>query len=250
LSAQTATGFPCRTAATTWAQRQIVGTSNRISVTNTAGATGDPTIDIASTYVGQNSITTLGTITTGTWNGDTISVTKGGTGITSNGTIDQYLTVSHTSNTNWEYKTVAGTANQVIVTHTAGVTTYSLPQSIDTAATVVFSNVSAPVVKSPIATLTDGALIAWNMLNGIHATITLTANHSMDNPTNMQAGAIVVLKVIQDGSGSHTLSYGTAFKWDNATPPVIAAGAGQVSVLTFLCDGTSLYEMSRTLNVA
>jgi hypothetical protein len=39
-------------------------------------------VDIASTYVGQSSITTLGTITTGTWNGTTIGVANGGTGAT------------------------------------------------------------------------------------------------------------------------------------------------------------------------
>jgi hypothetical protein len=41
----------------------VNGTTNRITVT------GGDTIDIASTYVGQTSITTLGTITTGTWTG-------------------------------------------------------------------------------------------------------------------------------------------------------------------------------------
>ena len=53
----------------------VVGTSNRI----TANA---DSIDIASTYVGQSSITTLGTITTGTWNGTAIAVANGGTGAT------------------------------------------------------------------------------------------------------------------------------------------------------------------------
>lgn len=52
-----------------------VGTSNRITV----GAGG---IDIASTYVGQTSITTLGTVTSGTWNGSTLAVGYGGTGAT------------------------------------------------------------------------------------------------------------------------------------------------------------------------
>lgn len=40
----------------------VLGTPDRI--TSTGGAT--PVIDIASTYVGQTSITTLGTIATGT----------------------------------------------------------------------------------------------------------------------------------------------------------------------------------------
>ena len=48
----------------------VSGTSNRITVSPTTGAT---VVDIASTYVGQSSITTLGTITTGIWNGTAIT---------------------------------------------------------------------------------------------------------------------------------------------------------------------------------
>lgn len=55
----------------------VSGTADRI--TSTGGAT--PVIDIAATYVGQTSITTLGTITTGTWNGVVVGGTYGGTGI-------------------------------------------------------------------------------------------------------------------------------------------------------------------------
>jgi hypothetical protein len=43
----------------------VVGTSDRITV-------NPDSIDIASTYVGQSSITTLGTISTGVWNGSVI----------------------------------------------------------------------------------------------------------------------------------------------------------------------------------
>ena len=57
----------------------VGGTTNRI--TSSGGTT--PIIDIASTYVGQSSITTLGTIGTGVWNGTTIGVAAGGTGATS-----------------------------------------------------------------------------------------------------------------------------------------------------------------------
>lgn len=57
-------------------QFSAVGTTNRISVSGSG-------IDIASTYVGQTSITTLGTIGTGTWQGTTIATGYGGTGLTS-----------------------------------------------------------------------------------------------------------------------------------------------------------------------
>lgn len=58
------TGIAVRTTTDTWAQRTIVGTSNRISMTNGDGVSGNPTIDIDAAYVGQTSITTLGTLTT------------------------------------------------------------------------------------------------------------------------------------------------------------------------------------------
>ena len=53
----------------------VIGTTDRI----TANA---DSIDIASTYAGQSTITTLGTVTTGTWSASTIAVAKGGTAAT------------------------------------------------------------------------------------------------------------------------------------------------------------------------
>ena len=52
----------------------VGGTTDRITVSGS-------TVDIASTYVGQSSITTLGTISSGTWQGTTIDPTYGGTGV-------------------------------------------------------------------------------------------------------------------------------------------------------------------------
>jgi len=67
-----------------------VGTADRISVSSDA-------IDIASTYVGQATITTLGTVTTGTWSATAIGVTKGGTGLTA--VAQGSVLVANTANT-------------------------------------------------------------------------------------------------------------------------------------------------------
>lgn len=58
----------------------VSGTSNRITATPT---TGNVVVNISASYVGQTSITTLGTIATGTWNATTIGTIYGGTGLTS-----------------------------------------------------------------------------------------------------------------------------------------------------------------------
>ena len=55
-------------------QIDVVGTANRID------ANAD-NIDISPNYVGQASITTLGTISTGTWQGTVVNPTYGGTGV-------------------------------------------------------------------------------------------------------------------------------------------------------------------------
>ena len=70
-----------------------VGTANRISVSQDA-------IDIDANYAGQNTITTLGTITTGVWNGTDIAVADGGTG----------ASTAADARTNLVIKTTAGTA--------------------------------------------------------------------------------------------------------------------------------------------
>lgn len=96
VEALSTNGIVVRTASNTWITRTDTGTTNRITVTNGDGIAGNPTFDIASTYVGQASITTLGTITSGTWNGTTIGVANGGTGLTAT-TIGGILVGSSTS---------------------------------------------------------------------------------------------------------------------------------------------------------
>ena len=56
----------------------VGGTTDRITV-------AADSIDIAATYAGQNTITTVGTIGTGTWQGSVISGQYGGTGINNSG---------------------------------------------------------------------------------------------------------------------------------------------------------------------
>ena len=91
----------------------VIGTTNRI----TANA---DSIDIASTYVGQSSITTLGTISTGTWSGTTIGTTKGGTGLTSYALGD----LLYSSATNTLSALPAGTSGQVLQMNGGGTPTW------------------------------------------------------------------------------------------------------------------------------
>jgi hypothetical protein len=55
------------------------GTQVNVNVTSNRTAITADAIDISANYVGQSSITTLGTITTGVWNGTDVAVEDGGT---------------------------------------------------------------------------------------------------------------------------------------------------------------------------
>lgn len=85
----------------------VTGTPNRITVTPNIG---NVVVDIAPTYVGQTSITTLGTVTTGTWHGAVITGQYGGTGVANTGqtinlgspTTGDVLTSDVSGNASWQ----------------------------------------------------------------------------------------------------------------------------------------------------
>lgn len=87
----------------------VVGTTDRITVNAND-------IDIASTYVGQSSITTLGTISTGTWQGTTVAAAYGGTGLSSYTAGDLIYASGSTSLA----KLAMGTGGQVLQVNAGG----------------------------------------------------------------------------------------------------------------------------------
>lgn len=93
LEGMSGTGLVARTASETYAQRTIAGTANRITLTNGDGVAGNPTVDISASYVGQSTITTLGTIATGVWQGTKVALGFGGTNadLSATGGAGQYL---------------------------------------------------------------------------------------------------------------------------------------------------------------
>lgn len=60
----------------------VAGTTDRVAVSGAVGEGQAAVIDIAAAYVGQTSIVTLGTVTTGVWTGTAIAWANGGTGLT------------------------------------------------------------------------------------------------------------------------------------------------------------------------
>jgi len=103
----------------------VGGTTDRITVTANA-------VDIASTYAGQNTITTLGTITTGTWNGTDVAVADGGTGSGTASGARTNLAETSSSGLTTSTPVLARIAKQGCAASAAGVSTTSVTHNFGT----------------------------------------------------------------------------------------------------------------------
>lgn len=89
----------------------------------------------------------------------------------------------------------------------------------------------APAVVS----LTDAATIAVNAALGNDFRVTLGGNRTLGTPTNPVDGQKIILQVTQDGTGSRTLSYSSAYVFSTGLPqPTLSTAASKTDVLGFV----------------
>jgi len=218
LASFNSNGLMVQTASDTFTARSITGTSSRISVSNGNGGSGNPTIDIDAAYVGQSSITTLGTISTGVWNGTVVIGTYGGTGV-NNGS----NTITLAGNL------ITSGANSLTLT-TTGATNVTLP----TTGTLVNSAVTTLSSLVSVGTITTGV---WNgttiaVANGGTGLTTLTANNLL-----VGNGTGNVTFIAPGTSGNVLTSNGTT--WASTAPTPSVAYSAIAGFLPSSISGTS-----------
>lgn len=94
-------------------------------------------------------------------------------------------------------------------------------------------------------TLTDAATINWDASANQVCKVTLAGNRTMAAPTNLKDGATYILRIIQDATGTRTITWNTVFKWAGGTAPTLSTGGGAIDIITFVSDGTNLYGCSQ-----
>lgn len=88
-------------------------------------------------------------------------------------------------------------------------------------------------VYTPIVTVTDAACISVNMALGNNFLVTLAGNRTLKKPVNCTVGQGGNIYLVQDGTGSRTLSYNTVWQFVSASVPSLSTGAADVDMLVY-----------------
>lgn len=182
LAAYNTNGLVVQTAADTFAGRTLTGTTNHITVTNGDGVSGNPTLSLPASVKITTSI------------------------LDTNGN-EEMIFGTTASAVNEVTVTNAATTGSPVIAASGGDTNVSL--TLDAKGSGVVKAAQALVV-TPV-TLTDAATIVTDASLSNHFRVVLGGNRILGNPTNPTDGQKVVWEIIQDNTGSRTLSYGGQF---------------------------------------
>ena len=100
-------------------------------------------------------------------------------------------------------------------------------------------------------TLTDASTITWDVIASPVAKVTLGANRTIAAPsgTTPAAGQFIALTVIQDGTGSRTLTWNATYEFTADTAPTLTTTANKGDLFIFKYNGSKWLEVGRNLNL-
>ena len=104
--------------------------------------------------------------------------------------------------------------------------------------------------RGSIVTLTDGATVTPDFSLGNNFTLTLGGNRTLANPTNLTAGQSGVILILQDGTGSRTLSFGNYWKFPGGTAPTLTTTASAVDLIAYFVESSSRISAILSANMS
>ena len=95
------------------------------------------------------------------------------------------------------------------------------------------------------ATLTDQATVTWDASTQDVCKLTLGGNRTLAAPTNSTTGQFISILVIQDGTGSRTLSFNAVYEFASDTASTLTTTANLGDVFVFRYNGSKWIEVGR-----
>ena len=99
------------------------------------------------------------------------------------------------------------------------------------------------------STLTDGSTIDWNAATQDVCKVTLAGNRTLNAPTNPTTGQFITILIIQDGSGSRTVTFNAIYEFKDDIAPTLTTTASKGDVFVFRYNGSKWLEMGRNTNL-
>ena len=100
---------------------------------------------------------------------------------------------------------------------------------------------------NPEQTLTDASTVTWNALTQPVCKVTLGANRTIGLASGGVAGAFISILIIQDGTGSRTVSWNAAYEFASDTAPTLTTTASKGDLFVFRYNGAKWLEVGRNL---
>jgi hypothetical protein len=110
--------------------------------------------------------------------------------------------------------------------------------------TLSSKTLTAPIINGSthaITTDSDGATVTFDLsASNIH-NVTLAGNRTLAL-SNPATGKIFTVGLIQDATGSRTVTWWSGIKWPGGTIPTLTTTASKIDRFIFICTGTGAYE--------
>ena len=114
-------------------------------------------------------------------------------------------------------------------------------------------SVQLHIAKSSIAdigTLTSATSITPDFAVNQNFTVTLAHNAALENPSNVVAGQTGSVFVVQDGTGSRTMSYGTSWEFPAGAAPTLTTTAAALDRIDYIVRSATSIQAVATLAYA
>ena len=100
-----------------------------------------------------------------------------------------------------------------------------------------------------ITALSDGATITIDMATACHHSVTLGGNRTFAAPSNQVVGQSGSIFITQDGTGSRTAAFNSAFKFVGGTAPTLTTGAGLTDRIDYIIKSSNVIHCAVSLDV-
>ena len=100
-----------------------------------------------------------------------------------------------------------------------------------------------------ITALSDGATITIDMATACHHSVTLGGNRTFAAPSNQAVGQAGSIFITQDGTGSRTAAFNSAFKFVGGTAPTLTTTASATDRIDYIIKSSNVIHCAVSLDV-